>query len=518
MLRSDIIAPLAQLLTRHADNRGAHLAFSDADGSVTYADLARRTANIASRLADLGIAPGDRVAVYLPNSVAWAEAVLGIVRAGGVAVPISIDATEIEVAYRLADASCRAVFTVLDKIQLIARLKEDAPHLAHIILAGSGPNSSGGVSLSLEAMAGAMGRAPARDSDDIDTAAFLVYTSGTTGKAKGVLLTCRSMLWVSAACWAPVLGLNEDDTVLSPLPLYHSYALNLCVVSIIATGASIYLMERFSTTEALRLLGTGRFTVFPAVPTIFHYLIETARKQGSLDLSALRVCATAGAIMPAALNNEFERRFGVSLLDGYGITETSTMVTMNSIQSRRVPGSCGLPLSGLAVRIVDPETLRDLDPGEEGELIVRGPNVMQGYLNKPDETAKVLRNGWYHTGDLARADRNGFITITGRIKELIIRGGQNIGPAEVEEIVLKLASVVDCAVVGLPDDALGEIVGLFVIVRDSSFSVKAVLEHCRQHLSPYKVPTSVHIVDEIPRTGSGKIIRYQLREAIAQSI
>lgn len=516
MLRSDLIEPLARLLARHAQERGDRLAFRDAVASVRYSDLARRTANIASRLADLGIASGDRVAVYLPNSVAWVEAVLGIVRAGGVAVPISIDATEDELAYRLADAACRAAFTAPDKVALVARLQEDVPHLAHIVPAGR-LDEEGGTKLTLASMARAPGSAPARDSEDIDAAAFLVYTSGTTGKAKGVVLTCRSMLWVTAACWAPILGLNENDVVLSPLPLYHSYALNLCVISIIATGASIHLMERFSTSEALRLLKTGEFTVLPAVPTIFHYLIETARKQGDVDLSSLRICATAGAIMPAALNNEFESCFGVPLLDGYGITETSTMVTMNALRSRRVPGSCGLPLAGLAVRIVHPETLRDCDCGEEGELIVRGPSVMQGYLNKPEETAKALRSGWYHTGDLARADRNGFITITGRIKELIIRGGQNVGPAEVEEVVLKMSSVVDCAVVGLPDDALGEAVGLFVIARDASFSEAAVIEHCRQHLSAYKVPSSVHVVSEIPRTGSGKIIRYQLREQVAKT-
>ena len=515
MLRSDLIAPVAQLLGRHARERGERIAFRDAARGVSYRDLAARTANIASRLADIGIASGDRVAVYLPNSVAWAEAVLGIVRAGGVAVPISIDATEAEVAYRLADAACRAVFAAPEKVALVARLQAEALHLAHIIVAGAETDDRS--DLSLASMAGTPGSAPARDPEDIDGAAFLVYTSGTTGKAKGVILTCRSMLWVTAACWAPILGLDHNDVVLSPLPLYHSYALNLCVVSIVATGASIYLMERFSTSDTQRLLGSGEFTVFPAVPTIFHYLLETARKDGGVDLSSLRVCATAGAIMSAALNHEFETTFGVPLLDGYGITETSTMVTMNAQLSKRVPGSCGLPLPGLAVRIVDPVTHRDCDSGEEGELIVRGPSLMQGYLNKPDETAKALRNGWYHTGDLAKADANGFITITGRIKELIIRGGQNIGPAEVEEVVLTLPSVVDCAVVGLPDEALGEVVGLFVIARDASFSEAAVLAHCRQHLSPYKVPTVVHVVSEIPRTGSGKIIRYQLREKIARS-
>jgi long-chain acyl-CoA synthetase len=218
--------------------------------------------------------------------------------------------------------------------------------------------------------------------------------------------------------------------------------------------------------------------------------------------------------MPATLNREFELRFGVKLLDGYGITETSTMVTMNWPVGGRVLGSCGLPLPGLAVRIISPNTGDDLAAGQEGELIVRGPNVMSGYHNKPEETASALRNGWYHTGDLARSDRDGFLTITGRLKELIIRGGQNIAPAEIEEVVNLFEGVVDCAVVGVAHSHLGEVPALFVVPRSDGVVDKAILEHCRGHLSPYKIPSTVHFVSEIPRTGSGKIIRYKLRESL----
>jgi rifamycin polyketide synthase module 1/2/3 len=190
------------------------------------------------------------------------------------------------------------------------------------------------------------------------------------------------------------------------------------------------------------------------------------------------------------------------------------MVTMNP-QGARVMGSCGLPLPGLALRIVDPASLADCAPGQEGELIVRGPNVMLGYLNNPEETARAVRGGWYHTGDLARADANGFITITGRIKELIIRGGQNIAPAEIEEVVLGLESVADCAVAALPDSQLGEVPGLFVVPRGADFDAAEVLAHCRKHLSSYKVPAAVHVIAEIPRTGSGKVIRFKLKDMVA---
>jgi rifamycin polyketide synthase module 1/2/3 len=506
MFQANLIIPIAEHLKRHAAERGEKIAFADANHSLSYSELERRTANIASQLADMGLAAGESVAVYLPNSVAWAEVTLAVVRAGGVAVPISIDSTDPEISYRLSDATCQIVFTTQAKLATVQSLRGEAPSVSAVIDVNSD---------AYETIATTPGRNEPLDPVDIDSTAFLVYTSGTTGKPKGVQLSCRGMLWVTASCWAPILGMCADDTLLSALPLFHSYALNLSVISVIATGATIRLMEKYSTSEAIALLESGAHTIFPGVPTMFHYLMEAARERGGINLTGVRACVTAGAIMAATLNAEFEELFGVPLLDGYGITETSTMVTMNSVSGGRVLGSCGLPIIGLAVRIVDPVSLVDLAVGQEGELIVRGPNVMLGYLNKPEETAKALRNGWYHTGDLAKADVNGFLTITGRIKELIIRGGQNIAPAEIEEVVLIHESVMDCAVVGLPDKGLGEVPGLFIIPRDDAFNEAVLIEHCRQHLSSYKVPAVVHVVDAIPRTGSGKIIRFKLREMVA---
>src|SRR5581483_7473842 len=208
--------------------------------------------------------------------------------------------------------------------------------------------------------------------------------------------------------------------------------------------------------------------------------------------------------------------FGVLLLDGYGITETATMVTMNWASGGRVLGSCGLPLPGLAVRIVSPADGADMPLGQEGELIVRGPNLMLGYHAKPAETAAALRAGWYHTGDLARSDADGFLTITGRLKELIIRGGQNIAPAEIEEAATAFPAVLDCAVIGRPHAELGEVPAIFVVVRPGqAWDEAAFLAHCRARLSAYKLPQSVHLTDQIPRTGSGKIMRFKLREQLA---
>jgi long-chain acyl-CoA synthetase len=512
VLRSDLIAPIPELLRRHAAAHGGKRAYRDAQTSVSYGALLDRTGRLAGHLADNGIAANDTVAILLPNSVPWVESCFAIARAGGISVPISYDSTEPEIAYRLADANCKAMFTTAERGDLIARLQASAPNLKTLIVTDRGTCAV--PALRYADLLEAPPKSAPRDAASLHDTAFILYTSGTTGRAKGVALTVHGMLWVNAACWAPIAGLCEQDTVLSPLPLFHSYALNLSVLSILATGATCHIMEKFSTSEAVRLLQTGEFTFFPGVPTMFHYLLQATRGEANLKFPNLRLCVSAGAIMPATLNREFEDQLGVKLLDGYGITETSTMVTMNWPTGGRVLGSCGIPLPGLAVRIVDPAG-RDVAPNQEGELIVRGPNVMPGYHNKPEETRNALREGWYHTGDLARSDENGFLTITGRLKELIIRGGQNIAPAEIEEVVNAYPAVLDCAVVGITHPHLGEVPALFVVPRpDQLIENEALLAHCRAHLSAYKVPHTIKTITEIPRTGSGKIIRYKLRELL----
>jgi len=512
MLRTDLIASIPELLRRHAAARGGKCAYRDAYTSVTYSELLARTGRLAGHLADAGIAAHDTIAIMLPNSVQWVESCLAIARAGAISVPISYDSTEPEIAYRLTDAGCKAVFTTAERGDLFARLKSSTPDLRTLIVTDRGNCRTD--ALRYATLMSASPKSASRDPASLHETFFILYTSGTTGRAKGVRLTAHGMLWIAAACWAPITGLSERDTVLSPLPLFHSYALNLSVLGILATGASEFVMEKFSTSEAVRLLKTGEFTYFPGVPTMFHYLLQALRGEKDLKFPNLRLCISAGAIMPATLNREFEDNLGIALLDGYGITETSTMVTMNWPNGGRVLGSCGLPLPGLAVRIIDASG-RDVAPNQEGELIVRGPNIMAGYHNKPEETRDALRSGWYHTGDLAKSDENGFLTITGRLKELIIRGGQNIAPAEIEEVVNTFAAVLDCAVVGIPHEHLGEVPALFVVPRPGqTIESEPLLAHCRAHLSAYKVPDTIQTIAEIPRTGSGKIIRYKLRESM----
>lgn len=512
MLHVDLIAPIAALLDRHAKQRPDQVAYWDSSRSVTYSELAARTASIAANLTKGGLRDGDRIAIFLPNGVDWIEACLAALRAGAVVVPISFDAAEGEISYRLTDADCGSIVTTASRKTLIDKISRDAGIAPAMIFAGADAGKAG---TAMADIAAGNAATPA-DPDDIDRSSFIIYTSGTTGRAKGVLLSLRGMLWIAASCWAPIAELTEKDVVLSPLPLFHSYGLNLSVLSVLAVGASEHIMEKFSPQQALDLLQTGKYSLMPGVPTMFHYLLLRAEESGVDSLGSLRLCISAGAIMPATLNKAFEKRFRTRLLDGYGITETSTMVTMNWLHGARPMGSCGLPVPGLAVRIVDPSSHEDVPIGEEGELIVRGPNLMQGYHNKPAETESALRKGWYHTGDLAKSDAAGYLTITGRIKELIIRGGQNIAPAEIEEVVVRHPQVADCAVVGIKHATLGEVPCLFVVAKAGQLDLDALMGHCRTHLSSYKIPEATHLVAEIPRTGSGKIMRFKLVEALSR--
>ncbi|GDY40175.1 hypothetical protein SANT12839_010570 [Streptomyces antimycoticus] len=343
----------------------------------------------------------------------------------------------------------------------------------------------------------------------------MLFTSGTTSKPKGVLATQRNCLWSVAASYVPALGLTAEDRVLWPLPLFHSLSHIVCVLAVTAVGATARITDGHSAEDVLEQWGQERSTVIAGVPTLYHFLVRASKAPG-FTAPELRVGLVGGAVTTAALRRSVEDAFGAPLIDAYGSTETSGSIAINWPTGARVEGSCGLPVPGLALRVVDHRTGLDVPDGTEGEVWVRGPNIMAGYHNQPEATAEALRDGWFHTGDLARRDRDGYLTVTGRLKELIIRAGENIHPVEVEDVLRMAPGVADAAVVGKPHEVFGEVPVAFIVPAPGGFDPAQALALCRERLSYFKVPEELYEIARIPRTATGKVTRHRLLDGPAR--
>ncbi|MBZ9639136.1 type I polyketide synthase [Streptomyces sp. PSKA30] len=507
------VRALPEVLLAHAAADGEKTAFEDARRSVGYAELERRTAWFAGHLARLGVRRGDRVAWHLGNRVELVESCLGVLRAGAVGVPLDQQATDAELAYFLDDSGAVAIVTEADALPRIARLTALRPGL-RIVVVGADAAHAGAVGF--EELAGTDPGLPPRDDLGLDEPAWILYTSGTTGERKGVLSSQRTALWSVTAAYVPLWGLHQRDRLLWPLPMHHCYAHSLCLLGVVSVGAGAYLLERgASTAEALtRPPGGQPFTVVAGVPALYRLLVTAARGDARpLATTGLRLCVSAGAPCPPELRAEVEELLGAELVDGYGSTETCGKIAVD-----RPGGTEGVVLPGVEVRVADPRSGGIVADGAEGEIWVRGANLMLGYHNRPDDSARALRDGWYRTGDLGRRSPSGGLQVTGRVRELIIRGGQNVNPAEVERALLGCPGVADAAVVGRPHDVLGEVPVAFVVPGPDGVDPERVRAACRERLSGFKVPDEVYETAAVPRTSSGKIVRDELARRLAQQV
>jgi len=478
------------------------------DQQVTYAELDRAVDRFAAGLSKLGIQPGARVGILLGNAQEFIVAYYAIARIGAVSVPVNPLFTPGEVQFIFQDAGVEAVVALPPMQPLFAAMRPVLPTLQHVIL--TGVSEAGEGCLAFAAIDGEPSEAPqpAIDSDEL---AVILYTSGTTGKPKGAMLSHRN-LCSNADQAVELFQLRESDIMTAVLPIFHIFCMTVCLNAPLVHGATILLLPKFSPTETAKAMRDHQATLFAGVPTMYNFLVQHPEVTKE-DLASIRMAVAGGSSLPLAVLDGFQAKFDIPIVEGYGLSEASPIVTFNPVDGVRKPGTIGLPIPGVEVRVVREDGV-DCGPHEVGELICRGENVMLGYLNRPEETAVTLRDGWLFTGDLAICDEDGYFSIVDRKKDMIIVGGFNVYPREVEEVLFKHPQVREAAVVGSPDPNYGEKVLAFVAAKDESLTVEALIDYCKQHLVTYKVPKEIHLLDELPKNTTGKILRRELKKNV----
>lgn len=496
------MSPLARIPFARAEQDPTGSCVRDGERALDNAGFAADVRRLAHRLGALGVAPGDTVAVMLPNCAEIVTTMFAAWYRGSALTPVNAVLTDDEARYQLQDSA--AAVLVGD---------ERARDLA--------------VSVGIAWLDAASIHTAADDTDDTedtaDTAtgtadgpvatagdfALIIYTSGTTGRPKGVLLDHANLDAMSASL-VEHFALTPADTSLLVLPLFHANGLIAGTLAPLRAGGDVVVAPRFSPDTFWDLVETHRPTYFSAVPTI--YAVLDARTERAVDTSSLRFLVCGAAPMPAELIVRFEERFGVPVVEGYGLSESSVASNINPLDGPRKPGTVGIALPGQEVAVVSPSGER-LPPGARGEVVIRGANVMRGYLGRPEETAKVVRDGWLHTGDVGIIDEDGYLSIVDRIKDLIIRGGENIYPKEIEECLYAHPAVLEAAVVGRPDPVLGEVPVAYVAPRPGHVVAPEELHaHCAARLARYKVPEEIEVRTELPKNSVGKLVKGLLRE------
>jgi long-chain acyl-CoA synthetase len=489
---------LAETITGSAERHPDRPALRLGDTDVTYAELDRDSARLATLLRGNGVERGDRVAIMLPNVPQFPISYYGILRAGGIVVPMNVLLKKREISFFLEDSGARLLlawhgFTE----EARAGAEQASAELIEVEPAA--------FSKTLEGMEVAPGLA---DTDESDTAVIL-YTSGTTGQPKGAELTHLNLSLNAEIVADTLTEVGPEDVVLGALPQFHSFGQTATLNASLREGACVVMLPRFDPGDALEAMQRERVTVFQGVPTMYGAMLNHPGREG-FDTSSLDNCMTGGAAMPVEVMRGFEEAFDCKILEGYGLSETSPVACSNRPDRERKPGSIGVPVRGVEMQIVD-EDDNPLPTGEPGEVVIRGHNIMKGYWKRPDATAEAMRGGWFHSGDIGRTDEDGYFYIVDRKKDLIIRGGYNVFPREVEEVLYEHPAVREAAVVGIPDDSLGEEVGAAVVLRDgASASAEDLSQHVKSELAAYKYPRQVWFLDELPKGPTGKILKREI--------
>ncbi len=481
---------LATNLTDAAGRFPDRIAISMDDLTLTYADLDDLSARVAGWLRERGVQPGDRVGLMLPNVPAFPVLYYGIVRAGGAVVPMNPLLKGREVEHYLGDSGATLAFAW-------ESAADEATAGAEAV--GSEAIPIGADSLTEIATWPADPEVTPREDDDT---AVILYTSGTTGTPKGAQLTHANMRSNAEVSGHALFSISENDVIMGCLPLFHAFGQTCAMNTSVLAGAMLSLLPRFDPATALKIIERDKVTIFEGVPTMYVAMLHAGPDVA--DTSSLRLCVSGGAALPGEVLNGFAEAFGASILEGYGLSETSPVASFNRAENAKA-GSIGLPIDGVEMRLVG-EDGADVATGEIGEIAIRGDNVMRGYWNRPDATEAAIRDGWFYSGDMARQDDDGFYFIVDRKKDLIIRGGYNVYPREIEEVLYEHPDVLEAAVIGIPHESHGEEVAAAVALKPgASVTADELRGYVKERVAAYKYPRVVWLVDELPKGPTGKI-------------
>lgn len=506
---------LSKQLSIIAQDHPKKSAFIFVDKEITYLELEASVTKFASQLTKIGLTKGDHIALVAGNSPQYIIGLYGALRIGAVVLPINPLYTANEMTFILRNGDVKAIITMDVLMEKFALIDDELPYVEHYIVAETDTDVENNyLSDKMKAFSHMIEEGsltyvgPSLEANDL---ALILYTSGTTGKPKGAMLTHRN-LYSNAKNTADYLTINNDDRVIAALPMFHVFCLTVSLNAPLMNGGTVIVMPNFSPKEVFRLAVEHKATVFAGVPTMYNYLLQSG--DGNQEcFKNIRLCISGGSAMPVVLLKEFEKTFDVVISEGYGLSEASPVTCFNPLDRPRKPGSIGRSIVNVTNKVVD-EFGEEIPVGEVGELVVQGPNVMSGYYKMPEETAVTLKDNWLYTGDMAHMDDEGYFYIVDRKKDMVIVGGYNVYPREVEEVLYEHPKVAEVAVVGKPHMETGEAVICFVVKKENSVTEKQLLNFCKERLAKYKLPAEIEFLEELPKNITGKILRTQLRNLV----
>jgi long-chain acyl-CoA synthetase len=482
------------------------------DNAIAYRALLNQVNRLANALAAKGIQKGDSVALLLPNCPPFTISYYAIASIGAVCVPANPLLKPNELEFVWGDCKARMVITIPPLLPNVQAAIAALGGNIEVICVGERADVPEGITTFNELVSSGQAEHPGNAGVSHNDPAVCIYTSGTTGRPKGALLSHHN-LTINCLQVSKALHFDENDNFLCVLPLFHSFAGTVCQNTPIFVGACSTVLEQFHPARVVEAVEKHRTTIFPGVPAMYGALLQFPADQLH-DFTSVRICVSGGAPMPVALMQAFEKKFDTIIIEGDGPTECSPVTSVNPIDGVRKPGSIGLPIPGVEVKIFDDNDV-ELATEEVGEIVVRGENVMLGYLNQPEATAEAMKSGWYHTGDLGKIDSDGYIYIVDRKKDMLLVSGFNVYPREVEEVLYTHPAVGDAAVIGAPDPIRGEEVVAVVMLKPGAEATdRELIQYCRQQLANFKVPRRVIFRDALPRGGTGKVLKRLLRKEL----